>query len=61
MQSVDKLLTNTTNRLALPYIQESSADSSNLVSNNQHILMPKAIHYPKELAFFAKRAELLEQ
>lgn len=56
MQSVDKLLTNTTNKLALQDSQELTSESSNSAFSQKHILMPKPIHYPKELAFFAKRA-----
>ena len=52
MNTHDKLLTNTTNRLSCP---EHEAHKIAKQSSNNHILMPTAIHHSKELPFLAKR------
>ena len=56
MNTHDKLLTNTTNRLSCP---EHEAHKIAKQPSNNHILMPTAIHHSKELPFLAKREELL--
>ena len=61
MESVDKLLENTTNRLALPSLSLQSEASLRSCNNSTKVLMPTATYHSQELILLAKQHDKIQQ